>query len=125
MYEKDLEITVKCLGPSHVSVANTKYNIALVFRTQGNREQSQELFRQAGKIYSKVYGESHSETVDAFAQAEGDENEDDDSEEDVSQAEDDGEDGVSQAEDGEDEDDDVHAHDTGADDNHAEANDEV
>ena len=67
--QKALEINVKCLGPSHVSVADTKYNIAGLYRKQGNQVQARELFRQAGSVYSKVYGEMHKETVDVFAQA--------------------------------------------------------
>ena len=59
----------KSLGNGHVNVANTKYNIALLYRRQGNTIQARNLFREAAAVYTAVYGANHSETIDALDQA--------------------------------------------------------
>ena len=57
---------LKVLG---LSVANTKYNIALLYRRQGNTIQAKTLFHEAAAVYTAVYGAKHSETIDALNQA--------------------------------------------------------
>ena len=52
-----------------MSVANTKYNIALVYRQQGNNIQARNMFSEAAAVYQTVYGSNHSETIDALDQA--------------------------------------------------------
>ena len=69
MCEKDLEVTIKSLGDSHVSSANTKYNMALIHRKQGDNNQARILFQEAAAVYAQVYGADHSETIDALNQA--------------------------------------------------------
>jgi hypothetical protein len=53
-------------------VANTQYNMALVHRRMGNKNDAQQSFKAAASIYAAVYGESHSETIDALRQAAAD-----------------------------------------------------
>ena len=71
LYDKSLEIKLKCLGGDHLDVANTKYNIALLYRRQGNtiHWQARNLFHEAAAVYTAVYGANHSETIDALDQA--------------------------------------------------------
>ncbi len=68
-YEKSLEIKIKSLGIQHVSSANTKYNMANIYRKQGDNNQARCLFQEAAVVYAKVYGAEHSETIDALNQA--------------------------------------------------------
>ncbi len=49
--------------------ANTKYNMALIHRNQGENNQARILFREAAAVYAQVYGADHSETIDALNQA--------------------------------------------------------
>ena len=46
-------------------VADSKYNIAGLFETQGKRDEARKLFLECEQIYSKVYGPDHTETLDA------------------------------------------------------------
>ena len=59
-YEKALDIFLKCHGGSHVKVADTKYNIALLYRQQGDKVQASTLFQEAAAVYTNVYGADHS-----------------------------------------------------------------
>ena len=67
--QKALEIFRTSLGDSHVSSANTKYNMALIHRNQGENNQARILFREAAAVYAQVHGAEHSETIDALSQA--------------------------------------------------------
>jgi tetratricopeptide (TPR) repeat protein len=69
LYGKALEIQIQTLGGEHVSSANTKYNMALIYRDQGQINQARILFQEAAAVYAQVYGADHSETVDALNQA--------------------------------------------------------
>ena len=64
-----LEIYERALGPSHASVADTKYNTALVYLRQGATAQARRLFGEAGAIYRVALGATHSKTLDALRQA--------------------------------------------------------
>ncbi len=75
--QKALKIQEVALGPSHAAVADTKYNIACLYRDQGDKVQARALFREAAAVYTTVYGADHSETVDALDQAEEDEEDED------------------------------------------------
>ena len=50
-------------------VADSKYNIAGLFETQGKRDEARKLFLECEQIYSKVYGPDHTETLDAGRRA--------------------------------------------------------
>ena len=50
-------------------VADTKYNIALVHKKRGEREEAKKLYLECETIYATVYGPDHSETTDAAQQA--------------------------------------------------------
>ena len=78
--QKALKIQEVALGPSHAAVADTKYNIACLYRDQGDKVQARALFREAAAVYTTVYGADHSETVDALDQAEEDEDRDEEDE---------------------------------------------
>ena len=68
-YQKALAIEEQSLGLGHINVANTKYNIACLYRRQGNSSQARNLFQEAAAVYATVYGANHSETIDALNQA--------------------------------------------------------
>ena len=69
LYQKSLDTTIRAVGPDHVSVADTKYNMALVQTQQGDKASAKNCFHEAGLIYSKVYGAEHRMTVQALEQA--------------------------------------------------------
>ena len=56
-----------------MDVADSNYNIANLFETQGKRDEARKLFLECEKIYSKVYGPDHTETLDAARRAEEEE----------------------------------------------------
>ena len=69
-YEKSLGIKIKVFnGQDHTDVADSKYNIANLFETQGKRDEARKLFLECEQIYSKVYGPDHTETLDAGRRA--------------------------------------------------------
>jgi tetratricopeptide (TPR) repeat protein len=72
LYQRSLDTKIRAFGPDHVSVANTKYNMAFVHRRLGNKNDAQQSFRAAASIYAAVYGAGHSETIDALRQAAAD-----------------------------------------------------
>ena len=57
------------VGHSHPSVADSKYNIAKLHETQGDVEEAKKLFLECEQIYAEVYGQDHSETLDAARRA--------------------------------------------------------
>ena len=57
------------VGQDHPSVADSKYNIAEIHETQGNVEEAKKLFLECEQIYAEVYGQDHSETLDAARRA--------------------------------------------------------
>jgi hypothetical protein len=67
--QKDLEITVKVVGEGHPSLADTKYNMALLHKERGERHLAKELFLECEAIYATTYGPDHSETIDAKQKA--------------------------------------------------------
>ena len=70
MYQKALEIRIKVFnGRDHTDVADSKYNIANVFETQGKRDEARKLFLECEQIYSKEYGPDHEETLEAARRA--------------------------------------------------------
>ena len=69
LYQKSLDIKIQCHGNEHASVADTKYNIACLYRMQGDNIQAKKLFQEAAAVYRTVYGANHTETVDALNQA--------------------------------------------------------
>ena len=46
-------------------MADSKYNIAGLFETQGKWDEARKLFLECEQIFSKVYGPDHSKTLDA------------------------------------------------------------
>ena len=56
-------------GQDHTSVADSKYNIADLHETQGDVEEAKKLFLECEQIYAEVYGQDHSETLDAARRA--------------------------------------------------------
>ena len=65
-YNKSLEIRIKVHGLDHPVAADTLYNIALVHQQQGQHDLEAECFDKCVVIYAKIYGNEHSETVDAL-----------------------------------------------------------
>ena len=63
-------------------MADSKYNIAGLFETQGKWDEARKLFLECEKIYSKVYGPDRTETLDAARRAEEDDDKDESGEED-------------------------------------------
>ncbi len=53
-----------------MKAADTKYNIACLYRQQGETIMAKNLFQEAAAVYTDVYGAQHSETMDALNQAE-------------------------------------------------------
>jgi hypothetical protein len=73
-----LSLTLNAALDSSVTVANTKYNSAVLYRRQGNNIQARILFHEAAAVNTIVYGPrpllgsrtaNHSETIDALNQA--------------------------------------------------------
>jgi tetratricopeptide (TPR) repeat protein len=56
MFEKDLKITRNALGDGHVSVADTKQNIGLVYGKLGDEAKQLQLDREAHSIYLQALG---------------------------------------------------------------------
>jgi hypothetical protein len=56
-------------GHAHPLVADTKYNIANLYKNQGKLEEARQLYLECEQIYTKVYGAQHSETLDAARKA--------------------------------------------------------
>ena len=57
------------LGQDHPQVADSKFNIALVYKMRNEIDTARELFLECEKIYSKVHGTAHSSTADAALEA--------------------------------------------------------
>ena len=53
----------------HPVVADTLYNIGLVYQKQGRHDLETECFDKCLVIYEKVYGNEHSKTADARKKA--------------------------------------------------------
>ena len=49
-----------------MSSANTKYNMALIHRKQGDNNQARILFQEAAVVHAKVYVAKHGETIAAL-----------------------------------------------------------
>ena len=69
MYQKAEKVYVAVYGYVHPDVANTKYNIAFVYKNQGKLGEARQLYLECEQIYTKVYGAQHSETLAAARQA--------------------------------------------------------
>ena len=74
MYQKSLDIRISVFGTEnhvsdHPSVADSKYNMALLHKRRNETERARQLFLECEQIYAKVYGPDHSETKDAAQQA--------------------------------------------------------
>ena len=68
-YQKGLEIQTRVFGSDHPSVADSKYNLALLHRQRNETDIARQLFLECEQIYTIVYGPHHRETVDAVRQA--------------------------------------------------------
>ena len=64
-YSKSLDIKIQVLDQHHPSLADTKYNMALLHKKRGERHLAKELYLECEAIYSTAYGPDHSETIDA------------------------------------------------------------
>eukprot|EP00291_Cryptomonas_curvata_P024290 CAMPEP_0172173864 /NCGR_PEP_ID=MMETSP1050-20130122/13328_1 /TAXON_ID=233186 /ORGANISM="Cryptomonas curvata, Strain CCAP979/52" /LENGTH=125 /DNA_ID=CAMNT_0012845741 /DNA_START=15 /DNA_END=392 /DNA_ORIENTATION=+ len=63
--EKVLEIELKSLGPSHVSVAMTRENIGYVYQKLGNLAQARSCIEEAHTIFVQSLGPDHPNTKKA------------------------------------------------------------
>jgi tetratricopeptide (TPR) repeat protein len=63
LYKKSLEIKIKCLGDSHVSVAMTLGNMALVHSALGQKDEAVIKSSQAHKIFLDNLGPNHPSTL--------------------------------------------------------------
>ncbi len=52
-HHKALDIRLKCLGPAHVSVAETKYNMGQVLRKQGRLSEAMDMYQQAVDVLKR------------------------------------------------------------------------
>ena len=68
-YGKAQEVFVAVYGGVHPSVADTKFNMALVHKKRGETEAAKKLYLECEAICAKVYGPDHSKTSDAAEQA--------------------------------------------------------
>ena len=68
-YQKALEGFLALYGQEHISVANSKYNLALLHKSRRETDKARQLFLECEQTYSAVYGPDHSETQDAARQA--------------------------------------------------------
>jgi tetratricopeptide (TPR) repeat protein len=68
-HQKALEIFIKVCGQDHPSVADSKYNLALLHKKRKETDIARQLFLECEQIYTIVYGPHHRETVDAVRQA--------------------------------------------------------
>ena len=68
-FQKALEIQTRVFGSDHPSVANTKYNMALLHKKRKETDIARQLFLECEQIYTIVYGPHHRETEDAVRQA--------------------------------------------------------
>ena len=68
-YQKALEIRTRVFGSDHPSVADSKYNLALLHKKRKETDIARQLFLECEQIYTIVYGPHHRETVDAVRQA--------------------------------------------------------
>jgi hypothetical protein len=70
MYTKSLDIETRIYGgDNHPSVADSKYNLALLHKKRKETDIARQLFLECEQIYTIVYGPHHRETVDAVRQA--------------------------------------------------------
>ena len=60
--QKALDINIKCLGHSHVSVADTMYNMSIIYAKLGDESKRLELTRNAHSIYLAAVGPDHPTT---------------------------------------------------------------
>ncbi len=67
--QKGLEIKTRVFGSDHPSVADSKYNLALLHKKRKETDIARQLFLECEQIYTIVYGPHHRETVDAVSQA--------------------------------------------------------
>ena len=61
-YQKALDIEIKSLGGAHVSVADTKNNMAIVYGNLGNQAKRLQLNREVHAIYMQALGPDHPKT---------------------------------------------------------------
>ena len=59
LYQRDLEISEKVLGPQHPSVATTLNNLASLYYHIGRNEEALSLFERSLKIFESKLGPAH------------------------------------------------------------------
>ena len=68
LYEEALGITKARLGNDHTKVADTLYNMAVVYEKKGDNEKALQSFEEAFRIYKMRYGDEHEYSIDAAEQ---------------------------------------------------------
>ena len=64
------EVFISVFGGEHPpSLADTKYNMALLHEKRGERHLAKQLYLECEAVYATVYGPDHSETIDAKQEA--------------------------------------------------------
>ena len=64
LFTKSLDIMTRIYGgDNHPSVANTKYNLALLHKKRKETDIGRQLFLECEQIYTIVYGPHHRKTV--------------------------------------------------------------
>ena len=53
------------INQEHLAVADSKYNMGLLYTTRNEMDTARELCLECEKIYSEVHGPGHSKTVNA------------------------------------------------------------
>ena len=62
MYEASLKTKIEALGHNHVSVADTKLNIGIVYSKKGDQTAAKAFYKEAYDIYLKSLGSDHPKT---------------------------------------------------------------
>ena len=65
IYKSVLETKIRVCGHEHPTVADSKYNLALLHKKRKETDIARQLFLECEQIYTVVYGPDHRETVDA------------------------------------------------------------
>ncbi|MBG90339.1 MAG: hypothetical protein CL521_00805, partial [Actinobacteria bacterium] len=66
---KALEIYLPVLGEGYPIVGDIYYNMALLYKTQAQKEKERQNFLLAAEVYENAYGKEHSKVINALAQA--------------------------------------------------------
>jgi hypothetical protein len=64
LFQRALVIKEKAMGPEHLSVANSLFNLASPCHTGGEHLKAEPMFERVLRIYQKALGQKHSTTAE-------------------------------------------------------------